>query len=187
MMRRLLFILITLVFVSQTFAQDVITKKDGVVIHGRVVKRANNAFAVRTNEGNLVVIKEADVASIQRGKLLMDFERQLRFRVEKRRPFLPFLIITGVSAAYGVQKYKDYEKHRDEADEQKAIFGEDNEEYINLNDKSKRDMAMTVISGVVSLGTAYIALRPIEVKTPLGPLNLSMGVKANQVQLAIHF
>jgi len=181
-MKRILFILISCLFFSQAMAQYNITKKDGVVIQGRVVKRSKDAYAVRTVAGNLVVVQIRDIARIQSGKTLFDLETQIRYRVEKRRPFLPFLLLSGAAAFYSAHQIEEYRKNKKEADD--AIFDED---IIYLNDKSKRNMAFSIISGFVSVGTAYIALRPIEVKTPIGPIKLSMGVRNNRVQLSMNF
>lgn len=186
-MKRFVFILMGLFFVSQAMAQHSITKKDGVVIQGRVVKRSRDAAAVRTVDGNLIVVQMNDIAQIQSGKIILDFQTQIKYRAEKRRPFLPFLILTGAASVYGVRKFGDYQTHRDEAKKMLDTFPETNKDYIYLNDKSKRDLAMTVISGVVAVGTAYIALRPIEVKTPIGPFQFSMGVQGSRVQLSMNF
>ena len=181
-MKRMFCILIACLCVSQVMAQDIITKKNGTKIRGKVVKNANQAFAVRTLEGNLVVVQQADIATIQRGHMLLDLERQIKFRVEKKRPFLPFLILSGASVAYSVHQFNEYKKNKDAADE--VILQDD---YIYLKDKSKRNLAMCIVSGFVGMGTAYIALKPVEVKTPLGPFKLSLGVVPGKVQLAMRF
>ena len=187
-MKRMLCILIACLCVSQAWAQDLITKKDGVKIKGRVVKSANQAYAVRTVEGNLVVVKMDDIATIKRGNMLLDLEHQIKFRVEKQRPFLPFLILTGASTAYSVYQFNEYKKNKKAADDALAGLTDTTEdEYINLKDKSKRNLAMCIASGFVGVGTAYIALKPVEVRTPLGPLKLSLGVQGSQVQLAVRF
>ncbi|MCK5149052.1 hypothetical protein KAR48_20015 [bacterium] len=182
MRQRFLFILLTCLFVSQAMGQDIITKKDGLVIRGRVVKRANKAIAIRTTEGILTVVKQADVSSIQRGKMLYDLETQIRYRIEKRRPYLPFLILTGAGAAYAVKQFDEYKKNKKEADAEIRV-----DDIQNLNDKSKRNLATSIVSGIISIGTAYIALRPIEVKTPLGPFKMSLGIHDTQIRLSMNF
>ena len=57
----------------------------------------------------------------------------------------------------------------------------------NLKDQSKNDMAWCVVSGLLSLGSLYVALRPMEVKIPIARIKLSAVPTPQGITLAFHF
>ncbi|MBN2415011.1 hypothetical protein JXO52_04180 [bacterium] len=180
-MQRLLMILFfSLLLAGTGFATDIIVTKTGARIEGKVLKRTDDQWAFRRLDGSITIFKTADISQFIRGKYIYDFEKKIQFIVEKRRPFLPFLVLSAGTGYYAVQKFQDYRKHRDEAEADN--LGPD---YQNLQDESKKDMAFGIISGLFCAGSIYIALRPVEVKTALSTFKLS--ATPSRLNLAIEF
>lgn len=179
-MKRLVSIILLLCFVPQVFCADVIVTKKNRKYHGTVVAKNEKGFVIKTVEGSFVVVPEDHVSKIIRGNLVYDLEEKMKYHLEVRRPFLPFLVLGLATAAYSVKKYQDYRTHRDQAEEEKI-----GPEYTNLSDQSKKDLAWCIVSGLFSAGSVYVALRPMEVKVPIGRISLSST--STGVTLALHF
>ena len=182
-MKIIICFLLCLCFISQAFGGDIILTKQNRKYNGKVIKRTAKGFVVRTVEGSVVVIPSENMKMIYQGNKVYNFDEGLAYYLEKRRPFLPFVILSVAAGAYSVRKYRDYQDHHDQAEAEKLI--EAGPEYTNLKDQSKKDLAWCVVSGLFSLGSFYVALKPMEVRVPIGRINLSMAPRG--VTLALHF
>ena len=170
--------------IPQLLSADIIVTRDNNRYSGKVIKILKNDFAVKLDDGTVIIIPKKKVTQIIRNNIILDLDQGIRYFVEKRRPFLPFLILSAATGIYGFKKFKDYKDHKDQADALAAQAGL-GDEYQNLNDQSKRDLAYGIVSTMFSIGSFYIALRPLEVKVPMGKINLSMQNRS--VSLALHF
>jgi len=178
-MRRITIYLLCLLFVPQLFAADTIVTKKNRKYYGKVIKIIGKGFVVKTIDGNVVVIPQSHISKIFRGNKVLDFESKMSYYREIRHPFLPFMVLSVATGVYSVKRFHDYKEHRRQADEN-TIPG-----YTNLSDQSKRDLAWSIVSALFSAGSFFVALRPMEVKIPIGRINLS--TTHNGFILALHF
>lgn len=180
-MRRLFTILLFSLLLSGTvIASDIIVTKKGARVEGKIVDRRQNKYVLKRADGSLTIFDAADISMIIRDNHILDFEKKVHFLIEKRRPYLPFLVLTAATGYYSVKKFQDYAKHRDEADAESP--GTD---YQNLKDESKKDLAYGIVSGLFCIGSFYVALKPVEVKTVIGTFQLS--ATPSTINLAVHF
>ncbi len=176
-MKKLIFIVFILAC-SQVSAQyDKIITKQNIVYLGRVVRISaeTNRCAVQQLDGNIVVVPIDQIAEIHRGGQVLDFTTNIRYRIEKQRPFLPLLALSIGSGIYSVTKFRDYRDNKEKADlALDEIQDEDDSDYTYLNDQSRKDLAWGVISALACVGSTYLALRPVEVRIPVRPFTFSM-------------
>lgn len=170
-MKKWIVFFFVLCLVPQLFGQDTIVTKKNKKFQGRVVERSPDGFVIRTTDGNRIVIPTDNILKIVRGNTVYDFEERVKYYLEVRRPFLPFIVLGIASGAYGIKKYQDYSDNRRKANDALAGGGIP-ADYQYLNDQSKRDMAWCIVSGLFSAGSFYVAFKPMEVKVPIGPINI---------------
>ena len=180
-MKRVFLLLMILVLVPQLFALDVIETRNHQKYYGKVVGRKGNGFLLRTREGSVVVIPNSNILSIKQGNNVYDFESGMKYHVETKRPFLPLAVLGAASGYYAVKKFQDYDKHNKE--KQEAEKGQGGVTYSGVQPSS--DMAKGIVSSLLCVGSFYVALRPMEVKVPLGKIKISAA--PNQIQVALHF
>jgi hypothetical protein len=178
-MRKISVLIVFLWFVPLVFGTDLIILKNGHEYKGQVTKIVDNKFVVKTLEGNVIGIPKANVAKIIRDNKVLDFVAGESYYLETKRPFLPFIVLGVATGAYSVKKFQDYQDHRKESNDE-TLPG-----YQNMKDQSKKDLAECIVSGLFCAGSVYVAFKPIEVKIPIGKLNIS--AVPNGVMLALHF
>jgi hypothetical protein len=178
-MRKIVLVLFFLSFVPLAFGLDVIILKNGHEYRGQITKIVDNKFVVKTIEGNVIGIPKANVAKIIRDNKVLDFMAGESYYLETKRPFLPFIVLGVATGAYSVKKLQDYQDHRKESQDQ-TLTG-----YQNMKDQSNKDLAECIVSGLFCAGSVYVAFKPIEVKVPIGKINIS--AVPNGVMLSLHF
>jgi len=176
-------ILLCLFFVPQLFSADTIVTKKNRKYYGKVIKIIERGFVVRTVDGNVIVIPQDHISKIFRDNKVLDFEKKMSYYREVRHPFLPFMVLSVATGVYSVKRFQDYKEHHRQAEDEKLKNA--GPDYTNLNDQSKRDLAWSVVSALFSAGSFFVALRPMEVRVPIGRINLSM--MPNRVSLAFRF
>jgi hypothetical protein len=180
-MKRLIYVFLLFCVVTQAMGTDTIVTKRGRKFQGKVIRIIEKGFVVRTTDGSVIVLPKDNISKIYRDNKVLDFEEGMSYYLEVRRPFLPFIVLAITSGAYCVDRYSQYRKDRDEADE--AVGDEDKElQYLN---SSKKALAASIISGLFCVGSFYIAIRPMEVRIPIGKIRMS--ATSSGVTLALHF
>ena len=182
-MKRLLYVLILLGFASHLAGADVIETKTNRKYNGKIIKIVDDKIVIKTEEGNMVGIPKSSLARITRGKEVFDFVSGERYYLEVRRPFLPFMVVSVACGAYSVVKYQDYQRSHARFEKQKQEA--DAADATNLQDTSKKDLSTSVILAVCSAGTFIMALKPMEVKVPIGKIKI--GMTPNGVRLSMNF
>lgn len=180
-MKKIVSVGIVCLFFTQICLADIIETKNNKIYKGKIIKTSEKGLAIRTEEGNTVVIPKNQLARIQRDKKVYDFLNGEIYYLEKRRPFLPFSVFSVSLGAYSVTKFQDYQKNRKKAEEPTR----EDPEVQNLKDQSGKDLAMSIGFGICSVATLILALKPIEVKVPVG--KISMQVTPTQIGLALSF
>ena len=181
-MKKMILIVLLFIAVANVLAEDILVTKKGQKYHGRIIKRTQKGLVVRTVEGSVIVLPVQNISKIYRDNKVLDFEEGMSYYLETRRPFLPFVVLAIASGAYCVDRFNKYKKDKDESDAIIADSGDTDNQYIK---DSKKAMAASIISGLFSVGSLYIALKPMEVRVPIGRLKLSTTSKG--VTLALHF
>ena len=180
-MKRVICVFLLLCVVSQVMATDTIVTKKGRKFQGKVIRIIEKGFVVRTTEGSVIVLPKENISKIYRDNKVLDFEEGMSYYLEVRRPFLPFIVLAITSGAYCIDRYGQYRDDREDAD---AVMNDEDKELQYLN-SSKKALAASIISGLFCVGSFYIALRPMEVRIPIGKIRMS--ATSNGVQLALHF
>ena len=183
-MQRLILIVSFLICLAPALlGQDIIKTKSNQKYVGKIVKvsKKNRSFVIKTDQGNMVAVKFADVLTVQRGNKIIDLKAGESYYLEVRRPYLPFAILGVASGVYSVSQFQEYQKRKD-----KFNSGSESGEQ-NLKDDSGEAMALGIVSGLVSLGSFYVAIRPLEVKVPIGKVKVSGSPMGNGVMLSLHF
>lgn len=178
-MKRILKSLLMVSLCSQVWASDTIVTKKNLKHIGTVVERNATGYVLRTPDGSLVVVPLQDIAKIIRNNQVFDFEKKMGYYLEKRRPFLPFIVLGVAAGAWSVKKYQDYSLEKDRVAEREAQGLDD------LTDKSTTHLAWCIASGLLSAGSFYISFKPMEVMIPIGPINI--GLAPNRIGLAYQF
>lgn len=183
-MKKAIFILLIFFFIPQVLGADLIVTKQNARYRGKVIKITDKGFVVKTVEGTVIVLPKDQIYKIYReDKTILDFVEGTRYYIQVKRPFLPFVFLGIAAGAYAVNKFQDYQLHHRQAEDEKIQNA--GPDYQNLNDQSKRDLAWCIVSGLFSAGSFYVAFRPMEVKVPLGRINVS--TTSNGVTVALHF
>ena len=178
-MKKVVCIIVLCLWTTSAFGADIIVTKQKQKYHGKVVRIIDRGFVVRTVEGSVIVIPKENISKIYRENKVLDFEERMSYYINVRRPFLPFIVLGAAAAAYSVKKYNDYSNERN------RINSSTPEDLVNMEDKSKTHLAWCVVSGLFSVGSFYIAFKPMEMKVPIGRLNLS--ATSQGITLALHF
>jgi hypothetical protein len=172
--------LVTLGLFSNVLAMDTIITKQNRKYQGKVVKNTEKGFVIQTLDGSMVVLAKSGIAKIYRDNKLLDFETGMSYYVEVKRPFLPLGILGIGSGIYAVNRFQAYQDNRREAAKYDTLsLGA---EYLG---QSKKNLALGIVSTIVSLGSFYIALRPLEMKVPIGKIRMS--AVPGGLQLALDF
>lgn len=163
----------------QALAVDRVITRQKREYRGTFLNRTREGLVLRTVEGTLVVIPQSEISKIYReDKSIWDFETGTRYYLKKSLPFLPFTLLGAASGAYAVHQFNNY---RDERERVKDTPDDVN----NITDRSMTHLALCIVSGIFSAGSFYIAFRPMEVKIPLGRINLSADHRG--INLALRF
>ena len=184
-MKKFVFIFLLLCAASQLLGSDTIVTKQNKKYQGKVIKVTEKGFVVRTLDGTVVVLPKASVSKIHRGNIVLDLIKGERYRIETKRPFLPFIVLGVATGIYAVHEFQNFQDHARLAKDKLFNVDSNDPTYTYLHDKSKKSLAYSIISGLFSVGSFYISLKPLEVKVPLGRINL--GATPQSVTLALHF
>ncbi len=109
----------------------------------------------------------------------------MSYYLEVRRPFLPFVVLGIATGAYALGKYREYQDKKTQAEQAIDDLPGQGQDYTYLDDQSKKALAWSIVSGLFSVGSFYVALRPLEVKVPIGKINLS--TTSSGISIALHF
>lgn len=184
--RWLIFILL-LLMASRIFALDILETRKGAKYRGKIVKVQNTkegkAFVMKTEQGSTIAIFQKNVARIYRGNQVIDLVTGERYYLQVRRPYLPFAVLGIASGAYAVNRFQEYNRLHDKAEKERREAGVD-DDTINTKDQ-KNAMAAGIVSSIVCVGSIYIAIRPMEIKVPIGKVKVSGTL--NGVNVALHF
>ena len=165
-------------------AMDTIVTKKNHKHVGTVIQRNETGYVLRTPDGSLVVVPIQDISKIIRDNKVYDFDKKMGYYLEKRRPFLPFVILGVGAGMYAYKKFSDYANNKRRADNALEEYG-DPDQSTQYLDASKQDMAWGIASSVLSVGSFFIAFKPLQVTVPIGPIHIGMGPA--QVGLAMQF
>ena len=181
-MKKIAILVLLIALIPQLVRSDVIVTKQNQKYTGKVIKITEEGFVVRLTTGDAIILPKNRIAKIYRGNELLDLEMGMRYRIAVNRPFLPFAILGVASGGYAVKRYRDYQKAHDSAE--KELADEGLSDTSNTKDE-KKILAESILWGIVSAGSFYVALKPVEVKVPIGRLNVS--IVPNKIQFALHF
>ena len=105
-----------------------------------------------------------------------------KYQLGVRRPFLPFAVLGVVTGAYAVKSFGDYKAERD------RVKNATPADLQNIDDKSKTFLAYSVVSALFSVGSFYIAFKPMEVRIPLERIErISFNATSSGISVAFHF
>lgn len=180
-MKKLCAALAVLLMGVQFAAADVIETKNGRTYNGAIVKTVDDKVVIRTNEGSMIGIPRASLARVRRGKEVFDFVTGERYYYEVRRPFLPFTVLSVACGAYSVVQYQEYKKEKDRIKE----LEKDAEGAQSLDDKSGQHLTASIVLAVCGAGSFIMAIKPMEVKVPVG--KIKVGMSPTGVRLALNF
>ena len=184
-MKKWIVSLVLISFITQPIIADVIVTNQNRKFEGKVVKRVKSKLVVRTNEGSAVMIPVDKISKIYRGNKVIDFQTKESYYIETRRPFLPFMVLGAVSAAYSVNRFQEYNRIHNAANTELDDLG------ANPGEKTTKDstkpMATGIVAGLFSVGCFYIAMKPMELKVPMGKLKVGASPQGNGIQLALNF
>ncbi|MDM7925305.1 MAG: hypothetical protein QUS35_04730 [bacterium] len=164
----------------QFAAADVIETKNGRTYNGTIVKTVDGKVVIRTDEGNMIGIPRTSLARVRRGKEVFDFETGERYYYEVRRPFLPFTVLSVACGAYSIIQFQEYNKEKD-----RIRKLEQENEATSLDDKSGQHMTAGIVLAVCGAGSFIMAVKPMEVKVPVG--KIKVGMSPTGVRLALNF
>ena len=175
-------ILIILCVAPRIFSLDILETRKGIKYSGTIVRvqdtKEGRAFVMKTTQGSTVALLQKHIARIRRGNEIIDLLTGERYYQEIRRPYLPFAVLGIASGVYAVNRFQEYNRlHESE------LAGVD-PETINTNDQ-KNAMAAGIVSSIISVGSFIVAIRPMEIRVPIGKVKVS-GV-SNGIQVALHF
>ena len=182
-MRKWICIILILCLMIPSLHADIIITKQNKKYHGKVIRVTEKGFVIRTTDGSVIVLPKNYVSKIFRGNKVLDLEKKMSYYVEIRRPYLPFAVLGIATGVYAIRRFQDYKDHKDQADF--ALQEADAADHQYLADESKKDLAWCIVSGIFSVGSFYVALRPMEVRVPIGRINLSAS--SDRITLALHF
>jgi hypothetical protein len=182
-MKKILCIFLLLGFASQVFGTDLIETKKKRVYKGKIVKIVDDKVVIKTEEGSMIGISKSSLSKVTRGKEVFDFQKGERYYLEIRRPFLPFTVLSAACGVYSVLKFQDYKRNHNKYEKEKKDA--DAKDTTNLKDQSKKDLSTGIILAVCSVGTFIMAIKPMEVKVPIGKIKISMT--STGVGLALNF
>lgn len=181
-MKKYYYILLWFVFISNALGADTIITKQNNKYVGSIVNRTEDGFGLRRSDGSMLVVPTEDISKIVRGNIEYNLIEGMKYRLEVRRPFLPFVVLGVVTGAYAVKSYGDYQNERERV---KALTPTD---LQNTDDKSKTYLAYTVVSALFSAGSFYISFKTMEVRIPLERIErISFNATSSGISVAFHF
>ncbi|MBN2105571.1 hypothetical protein JW835_16150 [bacterium] len=176
-----------LIVVSNALALDILETRKGVKYRGKIVKvqdtKGGKAFVMKTEQGSTIAVFQKNIARIYRDNQVIDLITGERYYTEVRRPFLPFAVLSIASGAYAINRFQEYDRLHKKAEKERKEAQVD-PETINTKDQ-KNAMAAGIVSSILSVGSLYIAIRPMEIKVPIGKVKVSSTL--NGVNIALHF
>lgn len=179
-MKRFLTLFSLLLFVFPVFIMaDVIVTTDHVKHEGVVKKRLEKGWVIQTKDNQMVLVPTNKIWKIYRGDTYIDFKEKMRYKVKVGRPYMPLAILGIASGIYSVTEFNRYSKNKKEADQLEGDAGAD------WTGKSNQALATGIVSGIVCVGSMYIAFKPVEMKIPMGKVQIS--AMPNQIHLSLHF
>jgi hypothetical protein len=167
--------IVTMGLCANALALDTIITKQNKKYQGKVVKNTAKGFVIQTTDGSMIILPKQDVTQIYRDNKLLDFEAGMSYYIDVKHPFLPLGILGIGAGIYAVNRFQAYQENQRET----SATGEQ-----NLS-SSKTALALGIASTIVSLGSFYVALRPLEMKVPIG--KIKMSVMPGSVRLALNF
>ena len=172
-MKKGLFLIYFIILTGQLWAADLIITKSNRRYYGTVVKRVEDTFVIRTAEGAEVNLNLDEISEIHRGDTVLDFKTNMRYKIEKQRPLLPLAVLGIATGVYAINQY--------------GVYQDKKEEFSDPEDTRSADkyLAYSLASALVSAGSFYFALKPVEVRVPHGQLKIS--VAPMRFNLAYHF
>ena len=105
-MRKWMTSIIILFLTFSLYGADVIVTKSGAKYRGKVIRIIDTGFVVRTVEGSVHVIPKENLSKIYRGNKVLDFEENMSYYLEIRRPFLPFIVLGIASGVFSVKSLR---------------------------------------------------------------------------------
>ena len=169
-----------LALAPHALAVDRVITRQNKKYEGTFQSRSKDGLVFRTVDGTIVVLPQNEISKIYReDKSIWDFETGTRYYLKKSRPFLPFTLLGLAAGAYAVSEFGKFQDERD------RVQAETPDGVDNTTDKSMTHMALSIASGLFAAGCFYFAFRPMEVKIPLGRINLSATSRG--ITLALHF
>ncbi len=179
LMKNVCTIFLFFIFISNIWGKDTIITKQNNKYEGTVVNRTEKGFELRRYDGSTIVIPLENIFQIIRNNIVYDLNEGLKYQVDVRHPFLPFAVLGVVTGAYAVKSFRDYQNERE------RIKNSTPADLQNMDDKSKTFLAYSLVSALFSAGSFYIAFKPMEFRTPMGPISLS--ATSTGVSIAMHF
>jgi hypothetical protein len=180
LMKKLARIILLFAIGAQIAAADVIETRNGRTYNGKIVKTVDGKVVIQTDEGSMIGIPRTNLARVRRGNETFDFTTGERYYTEVRRPFLPFTVLSVACGAYSVIQFQEYSKEKN-----RIRKLEKENEATSLDDKSGQHMTAGIVLAVCSAGSFIMAVRPMEVKVPVG--KIKVGLAPAGVRLALSF
>jgi len=184
-MKKLAVLVLVFCMAGALAAKDTIVTRQNKKYYGVVIDRKGGHFVIRITDGSIVEIPEENVSKITRDNVVYDLEAGLKYYLEVKRPFLPFVVLGVAAGAYAVKRFNDYADLHREAEEELAQGGAVGA-VINTRDQ-KQAIAEGIVSTLFSVGSFYIAVRPMKVKVGMGTIELSMQAPRPGVMLSLRF
>lgn len=186
-MKRSVFFVFLIALFAQNLKADTIVTRQHRKFEGRIVTVADDKFILKTTDGRTLAIPKSHVACIYRGNKLLDFEEGMSYIVEKRHPYLPFIVLSAASGAYSVNRYQEYKRRKNSYNESlsEAQAAGAQDDLQNISDNSGTALAESIIFGLFSAGSLYFAVKPLEVRVPIG--KIQVGAVPAGVRLSLNF
>ena len=128
-MKKVILIFLLLCAVSQLIGSDTIVTKQNKKYHGKVIKITEKGFVIRTLDGTVIVLPKTSVEKIYRDNLVLDLVSGERYRLETKRPFLPFLVLGMATGIYAVHEFQNYQDHARRAKDKSSDVDSDDPTY----------------------------------------------------------
>jgi len=109
--RKIILLVLFFSFIPYLFGSDTIVTKQNKKYRGKVIKITDKGFVIRTDEGTVIVLPKSSVTKIYRENMVLDLEEGQRYRIETKRPFLPFIVLGVATGAYAVHEFQNYQDH----------------------------------------------------------------------------
>ncbi len=175
---KLYFLIISILGIQSVFGDTIVTT-DKKKYEGKIVKRSEKSYVVRTTDNQMVIVPRNNLWRIYQGEDVIDFKEKMRYKVKVGRPYMPLSILGVAAGIYSVTEFNRYSKNK------KKYEAQEEENQADYLGKSNQALATGIASAIISVGSFYIALKPVEMKIPVGRIQVSAA--SNQVQVSLHF